>query len=97
MASNDIKAFVRDHELRDLVEQLDEAATRLVKCHSEWLFSEVLPKILRTNKYDGGEAARQLARIDADETAKIILKAAAYLDDLRLQQTGADEATNKGQ
>lgn len=80
-------ALVHDRELRDLVEQLDEAATRLVDRHNKWLFKEVLPKILRTNKYDGGEAARQLARIDANVTAEIILKAATYLNNFRLQRT----------
>jgi hypothetical protein len=80
-------AFVRDCELRNLVEQLDEAATRLVDCHNKWLFGEVLPKIFRTNRYDGGEAAVTLARIDAPSIADTILKAAAYLDNLRLQQT----------
>jgi hypothetical protein len=83
-------AFVHDRELRDLVKELDEAATRLVDCHNKWLFGEVLPKILRTNRYDGGKAAQALAQIDAPSTADIILKAAAYLDGLRLREKRND-------
>jgi hypothetical protein len=77
-------AFVRDRELRDLVEQLDEAATRLVKCHNRWFFGEVVPTIRRTNHNDGGKAAMALARINAPSIADTVLKAAAYLDSLRL-------------
>jgi hypothetical protein len=84
---SDRLAFVHDRELHDLANQLDEAAARLVECHDRWFFGEVVPAIRRTNRYDGGEAAKQLARIGANETAEIILKAAAYLDNLRLQRS----------
>jgi prophage antirepressor-like protein len=74
---------VSDAELRDLIEELDEAAARLVEWHRKWFFGEVLPTIRRTNKYEGGVAAQALAQIDAPSIADTIQEAAAYLRKLR--------------
>jgi hypothetical protein len=49
-----------------------------------WFFGEVVPTIRRTNHNDGGKAAMALARINAPSIADTVLKAAAYLDSLRL-------------